>query len=234
MSTTSLFPIILTDLNVPWERMLALGIPMTFRSRCIISDPGLDKNVSGIYFIRRGCVRLSHIVSSGQEKIMLYMGQRTMFYEKPLFHRNITDYIFTSMETTEVVFLSQKFFRSDFIKGHPDLFLNLLESISKKMGIFYTQLYSQTTLSSFSNICRTLYSMYLFNRRGDIVVPRLTQQELASFLGLHRSSLHKTLTHLKNEGIIGPYSRRELRIYNPQYLNDCAEKSEDSGCRDRF
>jgi CRP-like cAMP-binding protein len=68
------------------------------------------------------------------------------------------------------------------------------------------------TFTAFGNLCRALYSMHLHQKKKDRIVPRLAQQELAAFLGVHRSSLHKAMTRLRAEGIIGAYSKSSLEI----------------------
>lgn len=229
MRQTYLFsPIILTDINTVWEQFLHLGVPVSFPVRSFISASGApsSESASGMYYIRRGRVRLSSLNISGQEKVMLYMGRGVLFNEIPMLQFS-HDYVFTCMEDTETVFLSKKLLTDKFIKEYPPLFLNLLESMSKKSQNFYSQLSALRSFSSFANVCRTLYSMHLFQRVRGNIVPQLTQQELAAFLGIHRSSLHKALTRLKEEGTIGPYSRKHLALLDEKALYEHALKTEE-------
>ena len=211
------YPVILVDLNTPWEKVLDSGTPVSFPVKSVISPNSSGASASGMYYIRRGRVRLSNIAANGQEKVMLYMGRGTLFNEIPMLQMG-TDYLFTCMEQTDTVFISKKKMTRDFIREYPELMLNLLDSMSKKSHGFYSQLSGLRAFDSFVNVCRTLYSMHLFNRVGAVVVPRLTQQELAAFLGVHRSSLHKALFRLKDEDIIGPYNRNRLDILDPDRL----------------
>ena len=215
--SSSFFPIILTDLNSPWEKVLNLGTPRSFPAKSIItvSDHGMSE--IGMYYIRSGRVRLSSLTFDGTERIVLYMGKGTLFNELPMLILS-SDHMFTCMEKTETVFLRKKNINEDFIKKNPELMLNLLISMGKKSKTFYSQFCNLRTLDTFSNVCHALYSMYLFNKINDLIVPRLTQQELASFLGVHRSSLHKALTRLKQEGIIGDYHRRKLIVFDEERL----------------
>jgi CRP-like cAMP-binding protein len=128
------------------------------------------------------------------------------------------------MEETEAVFLPKKKFTEDFIRENPELIQNLLESLSKKSQHFFQQLCNLQMFTTFGNLCRSLYSMHLYQRRNDKIVPRLAIQELAAYLGVHRSSLHKGLKRLKVEGVIGEYSRSNLKIYDiPRLALYCAE-----------
>lgn len=218
------FPIILTDLNLPWEKALHQGTPISFSARSILS--GNRSSDSGLYYIRRGVVRLSNIALNGQERVMLYMGKGTLFNEIPMLQFS-HDYLFTCMEQTDTVFWPKKRLNEDFIREYPLLMFNFLESMSAKSRNFYTQLCNLRAYNSFGNVCRLLYSMNLFNRKGDVIVPMLTQLELAAFLGIHRSSLHKAMSRLKDEGIIGEYSKKSLEIYDLARLREHAEDTGD-------
>lgn len=214
-------PIILMDLNTEWEAVFSLGTPVNFTAKTIISASSYPAAVSGLYYIRRGRVRLSHIASNGQEKVMLYMGKGVLFNEIPMLHVG-EDYLFTCMEQTDTVFWPKKRINADFIRQYPELMLNLLESMSSKSRGFYNQLCGLRSFDAFVNVCRTLYSMYQHNKVDGVIVPRLTQQEIAAFLGVHRSSLHKALVRLKDEGVISAYNRKELEVYNPDKLFEYA------------
>ncbi|MDR0816458.1 MAG: helix-turn-helix domain-containing protein [Desulfovibrio sp.] len=134
------------------------------------------------------------------------------------------DYLFTSIEQTEAVFFPKQFITTDFIAEYPDLVLNLLQSLSIKTRILYSQISCGFAFDSFGMVCRALYSMHLYNREGGRVVPHLTQQDLGVLLGLHRSSLHKALARLKDEGIIGSYSKKALHIHDIGRLLTYARK----------
>lgn len=216
-------PIILVDLNKPWEKVLSLGTPQTFQAKHILSLGAGGGTDSGLYYIRRGRIRLSNIAANGQEKVLFYMGNGTIFNEIPMLQM-AGEYVFTSMETTEAVFWPKKRISVDFVREYPELLLNLLDSMSKKSQSFYTQLCNLRSFAALGNVCRALYSMHLHNRVGSVIVPRLTQQELAAYLGMHRSSLHKALTRLENEGIIENYSKKKLIICDVERLRWYAEE----------
>lgn len=210
-------PIIFFDLNKPWETVLSIGTPVSFPAKTIVTSAIFKSCSAGMYYIKKGCIRLSNIGYNGQTKVMLYLGRGNLFNEIPMLQHSY-DFIFTTMEPTEAVYLPRQRITKDFIRENPELFFNLLESLTKKTQSFYSQLCVTHSVGSFNNVCRLLYSMHLFNRERGIVVPRLTQLELAAFLGIHRSSLHKSLTRLKDEGIIGTYSKTSLDILSPEKL----------------
>lgn len=214
-------PIILIDHNKPWEKIIHIGTPITFNVRSIVPANDSDAMDSGAYYIRKGRIRLSYIAENGMEKVLIYMGRGMLFNEIPMIHATHSA-IFTCMEKVDAVFFPKKILTTDFAKEYPDLMINMIRSISMKAVNFTYQLSGIGIFSSFINVCRTFYSMHLYNRHGNKVVPHLTQLELAAFLGIHRSSLHKAITRLKYEGVIEGYTRNELEILDLETLKDYA------------
>ena len=211
-------PLFYNNFNTPWEQVLHLGISKTFPAKTIITRPARTAYQEGMYYIKRGLIRLSQLTATGEEHDMLYMGHGMLFNEIPMFRAD-SNHLFTCLKETDTVFLPKSLLTKQFVQQHPELMLNLLESLVNKASCFYTKLYTVNNLDTFTSVCRTLYSMHLYNQHQDkITVPGLTQQELASFLSIHRSSLHKVLIRLKNEGIIGNYSKKELNILRPEVL----------------
>lgn len=219
-------PVILSRLNAPWEKALPYGTPISFPTKSFIAGFGASERASGLYFIKRGRVCLSNLDASGRERVMLYMGRQMLFNEIPMFLCTTT-YSFTCMEPTDTVFFPRKILTAEFIKEYPELFLNLLESMSSKSQSFYSRLSSLRTRGAFANTCGALYSMHLHNRGGGGVVPVLSKQELAAYLGLHRSSLHKALSRLQSEKVIGEYRRSSLAVHSAEQLYDYALHAED-------
>ena len=218
------FPIVLSNLNKPWEQVLHLGTPISFPAKSVITgrSPGVSKE-PGMYYIKSGRVRLSHLTMHGHEKMLLYMGSGMLFNEVPML-RVASDYMFTCLDATDAVYWTRKCITHEFILEHPDLILNLMEAMGSKTQSFYTQLCGMSSYGAFINVCRVLYSMFLFQQERGNVVPGLTKQELAAYLGIHRSSLHKALARLQDENVIGSYTRSSLQVSDVETLRNYAEQ----------
>lgn len=216
-------PLVMDNLNRSWERVFHLGTHVSLPGKSVITgrSPGIKEH--GIYYIKRGRVRLSSVTIGGQEKMLLYMGEATLFNEIPMLIVS-SDYMFTTMEDTDAVFWTRKQITTDFTREYPELVLNLMETMALKMQSFFMQLCGMSSCSSFVNVCRILCSMYVYQRKNGVVVPSLSKQELAAFLGIHRSSLHKALSRLQDEGVIGSYTRSRLEIQDLDKLKKYAEQ----------
>ena len=214
-------PIILIDLNKPWEKILDLGAPMSLPPQSLISRREFPSK-NGMYLMRRGLVKLSHTSLSGKEKTHFFIGRNTLFHETPMLYE-ACHYSFTCMEPTEIVFFKKKLITPDFVRQYPELILNMLESFSIKASMLYGNLCREHSFSVFTRVCRVLYSMHLYQQQsGNLAVPRLAKQELAAFLGIHRGSLHKALSRLYDEGAIGAYRKKELPIHDAGALLEYA------------
>lgn len=223
-------PLILVNLNTPWQRVFPLGTQFCFPAKKVISTNPDDPLLDGMYYITRGRVRLSNISPNGSEKILFYLGEGTLFNEIPML-TSFQNSVFTAVEQTQVCFWTRKdLLSTSFTQKYPDLIGNLLQSLSLKATNFHNQLCSQGLFTSFINVCRALYSMHLYQRKDDRIIPYLTQHELAAILGIHRSSLHKALSRLKDEGIIESYSKKELKITDTEALLCYAESGYETTC----
>lgn len=216
------YPLVLENLNNCWEKVLPLGTPASFPAKTVITGRSPGMKDAGMYYIKRGRVRLSHVTLGGQEKMLLYMGEGTLFNEIPMLTVS-SDYMFTCVESTEAVYWTRQQITADFISRYPDLVLNLMETMGKKMQSFYTQLCGMSSYNSFTNVCRVLHSMQLYQQKNGVVVPGVSKQELSAFLGMHRSSLHKALARLQDEEIVGTYTRNYLEVKDAEALRRYAE-----------
>ncbi len=217
MSSSIFYPLILKNLNAPWADVLHLGIPVNFKHKQILAVD--DKyNAEGLYYILDGCVRLSYIASEGQERVLFFLGGGTLFNEIPAISEG-SACIFTPVAPTKTIYFKKSIVTSEsFISEHPKIMLNWVESISFKSGCLFRQLCNTGLFDVFTNVCRMLYAMTIYQKEGNKIVPHLSHQDCAALLGIHRGSLHKAMTRLKDEGVIKSYSRNELVVLNMEQL----------------
>ncbi len=213
-------PVILKNANLPWRNIVHLGKKLSFTKGMIVGGTLAPPGV--LYFIQKGIVRLSYPAANGEEQVLCCFGENTIFNEIPAL-MNVNLCIFTCLEKVEAVALDLSMLCAhEFIATHPEIMISWLESTTLKAALYYHLLTSTGVYSSFTNVCRLLYSMHLNNRKGNKIVPYLTKQDFASMLSIHRASLHKALSRLQEEGVIGAYSRNELEVKNLPLLKQYA------------
>lgn len=123
-------PIVLNNLNKPWEQAFSHATRLSFPAKKIISSrTGLPAH-DGMYYIAQGRIRLSYIAANGAEKVLFYLGSGTLFNEIPmLVSSNVA--VFTATMPTIAYFWKRKCLPNIFLE-HPELINNMLESLSIK------------------------------------------------------------------------------------------------------
>lgn len=206
--------------NTPWREVLHLGSRSVLPKGGIV--PGGDNN--RFHFINRGCIRLERIGRNGKERIVLFFEKESFFNEmvsiiQPMSRREQCDVSFSVLEETEIYS-----FRSDlladpaFITAYPHLISNLLRSIAYKCYLFLHLATEHTLIDPTGQVCRVLYKMYLEHQRENPIVPHMSQTELGKVLGIPRSSFCRIIHSLRQEGIIGHFTRNRLEILDQDRL----------------
>lgn len=204
------YPLFICNMNLPWKDVLHLGIPVKYRKRQVISF--YDDTV-GFFYLNKGKVRVSYIAECGSEKNVFFIGEGTLCNEIPSLAFGYSEAILTSLDNIETVFFSKdQVFDREFMSAYPQVIRNLVESLSLKSCYLFSQACNLGLFDAFQNVCRVLYGMVIFAENKKTVVPQLSQQDIASFVGIHRGSLHKILRRLKDEGVIGTYSRHSMKV----------------------
>lgn len=218
-------PVVLRNINSPWLAVRHLATPVSFPAKHIL-DTRQGKAAHGFFLVLKGLVKLSFVSFCGQEKVFFYLGEQSLFNDIPMVYgEHISTFSCTS-PVEALFFRREDTVRQEFAKAYPELMLNWLKSLSLKSSIMFTQLCSVGIHSAFTSVCRILYGMYLHHREGGIIVPHISQQDLASLLGIHRGSLHKAFARLREEGILESYSRHELVLLDVERLHCYAEIDE--------
>jgi CRP-like cAMP-binding protein len=213
--------------NRVWESILHLGEKRRYAARQRVTLP-LSESEQGVFYLKRGSVRLAFVSEYGDEMIQLIIKAGTTFNEiSALTPVDSSSLEFYCLEAVEAYFFHRAvIFCPDFVRGHPELILNLMESMTRKSSLFFNHGCELGMFNSFRNICRTLY--FLWERQGKSAefAPGLTHGDLAAHLGIHRASLHKILRRLIDEGVIGGYTSRKLTILDPARLEIYALRGE--------
>lgn len=205
------------ELNSPWREVLNLAT----RQVCAKSHCWIDEGVGSTFsFLHRGRVRLVNVMESGQERILLDIEQGCIFREVPVFHVSLWyPGNFLALEKCEVYHFPRSLLEDEaFIRAHPVLMSNLVRSLGIKAGAFFSQISESSHLSPQEKVCRYLRRLADQNAGRARFAPGVSQSEMAETLGLHRSTVCRVISELRDEGVIGNFSRRNLEIFKPDAL----------------
>ena len=210
--------------NAEWVKILKFGIKRNFSKGSIIIGNG--QTVDNLYYLHAGKVKLSYIGKDGREKILMYMDKGNLFGEVPFFDHKPMYRQFTAIEACEVYTFSRECFCEVIVPQYPELMFNLVEVLVNKTRAFAVQ--ASDLGSIISRVCKVL--IYVADRgrvnheEGKMVCNQgISKEELASILGVHRTTLFSAIACLKEMGVIEEISKKRLIIHDYQQLVSIAE-----------
>lgn len=213
----------LEDLNAPWREVLHLGVRCCFPKQHM--EPG--SRLRGFYFISSGRVCLSYMGEMGEERNSLYLGRDCIFNEIPaLANQLLYNVGFYCMEATDAWRFDAALLGDvAFLARYPHLVANLLRSMAKKSSVFFFHLARTRSSSSMSRLCDLLLQLTDAKQRGKL---RMSQSDAAAMLGLHQTTVARLIRRLRDEGVIGRFTKNELQVLDVARLREMAHATDAS------
>ena len=207
--------IVMQEQNSAWRTILPLGTRL-----CLEKGQRLIESLDDacFSFLNKGLIRLSSLGENGNERIFLLIGAGCIFNELGCMHMApLSTASFLAMEPCEIYhFPSSLLHDMQFAVEHPELMMNLVQSLMLKAGAFFGQIEERAGLSPETLVCR--YLARLQSEGTKTLQPRFSQSDLALALGLHRSTVCRILHDLREKGILGEFTRTRLEILNRDEL----------------
>ncbi|ACS78478.1 Crp/Fnr family transcriptional regulator [Maridesulfovibrio salexigens] len=204
-------------INSIWEAVLDKAVQSS-----LPKDHEIEANHPDyFFFLLKGAVKLSCLSESGQERVVMRIGPGTLFNEVSHIHTSLfqSHSLHTLEECVVARFPKSILEDKDFFRQNPELACNLIHSLGIKAGAFFAQLFDSGLLEVSTRVSRSLYQLWQENGESESFSPGLTQSDLASTLGVHRSSLCRVIKALRQQGIIGKFTKTTLEILDPEALS---------------
>ena len=143
-----------------------------------------------------------------------------IFGETVFLHKSIDHYhSLRTISICDVVAFPKSILEDlDFCRKYPHLILNLLNSLGIKAGAFFSQIYDSNLLDAQEKICRMIAQIWREQGEDSTVAPGLSQTDIADFLSIHRSSVCRVIRKLRDDNVIGTFSKTRLEIFDPATL----------------
>lgn len=191
-------------------------------TRCTFPAKHVQPGIPGenFYFIRKGTVRLAYTSLSGQERIVLIIGPDSIFNEIPALKSQVTPGVgFQCIEWVEAWrFPASLLTDTGFISAYPHLISNLLQSIAMKSELLFSHATEGIFSSTTQKLCQILQSVNQDSQQSG-----LSQTEVANLLGVHQTTIARSVRTLREQGIIGKFTKKELQILNRERLAAIAQ-----------
>lgn len=202
--------------NTIWEDFFPNAPRLCFPKNCEISD--LKEHY--FYLLTSGSVLLSCLAEDGQDRGVMLIGPGMLLGEVGKIH--FSDVHVVSLRTREncevIQFPTAILDDDDFYVQHPKLAKNLVRSLAIKAGVFFVQLFDSGLVPVNVRVSRTIHRLWQENGKENTFCPAISQSEMAEMLGIHRSSLCRVINSLRNEGIIGVFTKSKLEIFDAEKL----------------
>lgn len=163
------------------------------------------ESAEGVYFLKSGKVKVSHIASSGKEFILWFCFGGDIFGLAESMRCGEREVSAQACEQSEVLSIPQDSF-TNFLFEHPQVMFLLLQVMTSRLRCL-----SETLANVAGEQVNTRFARLLFwlcarygRCEGENVVMNvhLTHQEIADMIGATRQTVTSLMSNLKREGIL--------------------------------
>ena len=159
----------------------------------------------GLFCISKGNIKLTKVGPDGKESIVRIVTSGDILGHRSLFSEDNYAATATAMEDTEVCFIDKKFIIG-VINNNPSVAMNIINKLSRDMGIAESKLTSLHQKNVRERLAELLLSLKLTHgtKEGKRVKidMKLTREEMATMIGTANETLIRFMTEFKEAGII--------------------------------
>ena len=178
-------------------------------------DPG-----DALYAVLSGALEISILSLDGRKLSLDLVGPGAVFGEIALFDPGPRTATVSAAEPARVLRVLSADVMAE-LRRHPELAIDMVRLAGQRMRWMGGQLNEQVFLPVPTRLARKLLHLAPHHDAGGATV-RLSQAELAEYVGATREAVSKTLAHWKRMGVI-EVARGTLAIRDPQALRALAD-----------
>ena len=211
------FPIF-ENLCPSWGEITHLGIRRVFQKGSEII--GLTTPTHGIYYVMEGSVEVPLYAASGPEKVLFFVGPGCIFGEISCFvtGEEHDDASVKARSNCVLYYFSRDVIENTITNHHPQLLIELIRATSYKNRMFSVLFRDILNSDNFIRVCKMLVYLVQFkgaDRPGGKQIsfdPEMTQSDLARLMGVHRVTVSKAISKLKEQGVLTRFTKKSLQI----------------------
>jgi CRP/FNR family transcriptional regulator len=184
----------------PWDEVVHLGREFTLeKDRTIL---GHGECIDGIYYLKRGILRLFSFDADGNEAILLYVTDGNLIGDSAFFNNMPVYATFSAVEESVVYYFPRNTVESVILPQYPLIMRNMLEYMAYKVGVLLHHQCEVVSDNVIGKVSRMLYDIAKYEGFPVRFRARITQKEMATALGLHRATFSKAIAELKRLGVL--------------------------------
>lgn len=170
-----------------------------------------------LFYITEGIVQTYMDHESGKRRILSFHAQGTVY---PMFHykqyKLEGDLLCTAMTHVKALEFTQEQFSAMFDEN-ADLRHHVIDYFSSATNLLLYEIGHQEQNDSFVKLCNLLYLLLVSSSGRRNYLRSLTQEDLADILGISLNNVTRSLTRLRQEGIIET-GRKVITVTDPEKL----------------
>jgi CRP/FNR family cyclic AMP-dependent transcriptional regulator len=175
---------------------------------------------TALFIVRKGEVAIRLSSAEGKEVILALLGRGDAFGELALLDGEPRSTDAVTREESSLLSLHQEDFRR-FLGERPQVAMGLLAVLSRMVRRVTRIVYDAAFLDARARLARVLLDLARTqgqpSAEGRVIIPRLTQAELANLCGLTRESANKWLRFYAKEGLL-TYEGGQITLVDPERL----------------
>lgn len=211
----------LSNINEKWNEILP-----SFHITQYKKGREIQTTSDYLLFLEKGIIKTSFITFSGLEWIFIFQKQGCLFNELAIFNNKIK---FQYTAHTDIIIrqIPRSFIESiEFIQNYPELYVNFIETLALKESISYSYFSDLAYASAKSRVCQALLALLKGQNAKDFN-PELTQAEIGAMMGLHQTTVARVIKELRQENIIGTFTKKKLQIYDIEKLEEISKNEQE-------
>jgi CRP/FNR family transcriptional regulator, cyclic AMP receptor protein len=175
---------------------------------------------TALFIVRRGEVAIRLSSAEGKEVILALLGRGDAFGELALLDGEPRSTDAVAREESSLLSLHQEDFRR-FLVERPQVAMGLLAVLSRMVRRVTQIVHDSAFLDARARLVRVLVDLARTQGQqgseGRVIIPRLTQAELANLCGVTRESANKWLRFYAREGLL-TYEGGQITLVDPERL----------------
>lgn len=175
-----------------------------------------------IYLLKRGVVKISALLEDGREIILALLKKGEVFGEEAVVEDAPRDHMAEAYEDALICIITRQDFM-EMLRVHPDMAFKVTKLIGFRLKTFRTRVEHLLFKGAPARLAQTLLELAgdhgVQDARGILLPLKLSQQDLASLIGVTRESVNLALSEFRKRGLV-EIEGRTLRLLRPEALKE--------------
>lgn len=203
-----------------WEEILHIGSRRTYSKGTIITPP--DEELFDIFYIEKGKIRMVFDSMEGRNRALALFEAGSVFNLACAATHKEASGQYECAEDVAIWHIPGKVLHDhDFISVYPALVTCMVQQLGTLVLTYHTALTDMLLDDFIIRFCRFLLSMSI--KHGSLEFEAAgSQEKIASMLGVHRTTLARSIQHLKREKIISSFTKNKVEILDLERLRRMA------------